>query len=88
MVPQPGSTLRRRVGALGTRGWVGRQPFVPAHSTTTRKAQPITYGKRSKPLSLTGKQFRPSTYDTPSDDDEPTQSAGDLLQAAGDEGKF
>ncbi|KAK5674547.1 isopentenyl-diphosphate delta-isomerase idi1 [Elasticomyces elasticus] len=59
--------------------------IFPAPAAKIRKAQLITYGRSSKPLSVTGNQFiRRGTYDIPSDDEEPPQVAKHSLQVAND----
>ncbi|KAK5709305.1 isopentenyl-diphosphate delta-isomerase idi1 [Elasticomyces elasticus] len=59
--------------------------IFPVLAAKTRRAQLITYGRSSKPLSVTGNHFvRRGTYDIPSDDEEPPQVAYQSLQVAND----
>ncbi|KAF2772774.1 hypothetical protein EJ03DRAFT_170196 [Teratosphaeria nubilosa] len=51
-----------------SRSVVSRQPAHP--QANARRSNLITYGKNTRLLSLTGKQFRPDIYNLPSDDDE------------------
>ncbi|KAK4544968.1 hypothetical protein LTR36_003873 [Oleoguttula mirabilis] len=88
MVPQPDSIAQQRCRALASQNASSSSLFIhePAKrpSSASRGKGIVTYGKSSRPLSLTGKQFRvrADTYDIPSDDEERTDRAHALLQAA------
>ncbi|KAK5136647.1 hypothetical protein LTR08_002661 [Meristemomyces frigidus] len=81
MVPQPESIAQQRCRALASQN-AGSSAFFNAEAATRPASAGITYGKSSKPLSLTGRQFRikPDTYDVSSDENERDDSSDALLQ--------
>ncbi|KAK3650144.1 isopentenyl-diphosphate delta-isomerase idi1 [Elasticomyces elasticus] len=85
MVPQPVIVTQRPRRVIEDLPAPFSSLILPAPTTKIRKAQLITYGRSSKPLSVTGNQFvRRGTYEIPSDDEEPPQVANYSSQVAND----
>ncbi|KAK4900601.1 isopentenyl-diphosphate delta-isomerase idi1 [Elasticomyces elasticus] len=85
MVPQPVVVTQRPRRVIEDLPAPSSSLVFPAPTTKIRKAQLITYGRSSKPLSVTGNQFvKRGTYDIPSDDEEPPRVANFSLQVAND----
>ncbi|KAK6409557.1 isopentenyl-diphosphate delta-isomerase idi1 [Elasticomyces elasticus] len=83
MVPQPVIVTQRPRRVIEDLPAPSSSLIVPAPTTKISKAQLITYGRSSKPLSVTGNQLiRRGTYDIPSDDEGPPQVAHHSLQVA------
>ncbi|KAK5692988.1 isopentenyl-diphosphate delta-isomerase idi1 [Elasticomyces elasticus] len=83
MVPQPVIVTHRPRRVIEDLPAPCSSLIFPAPTTKICKAQLITYGRSSKPLSVTGNQFvRRGTYDIPSDEEEPPQVANHSLQVA------